>query len=195
MTEMSAPEITDTMRAEAARHPSGRLVAIDPEYQGREQVPPWAVRGAFPVTVAGEIDSEGYRANPNYRPGPRTLGWTEPATELDRALQLAATGYAGNQVVLAVLAEPGATLQVCATPSGDPVILDADGPSETPQLVAYTAPVHVPAHQPTVTLPVAVLVDAFGTADLRLNPGATPTATLPGQAIRHALASVSRPSS
>jgi hypothetical protein len=51
--------------AEALKFPNGWVYEIDSDYQGKEQVPPEAIKGAWKVDAKGAIEGE-FIPNPNY---------------------------------------------------------------------------------------------------------------------------------
>lgn len=102
MTQPGKPEITAEMRAAAKQRAGGWLYAIDPMLDADGEVPPFAIRGAFAVDDRGEIGE--FTPNGNYRPSPRALELSPPENALERAIELAATGYGPEgDVVLALL--------------------------------------------------------------------------------------------
>ncbi|MFJ8965102.1 type VII secretion system-associated protein [Lentzea sp. NPDC102401] len=99
---LGTPEITDKMRATAKQSPGVHLYAIDPMFDPDGAVPPFAIRGAFPVDERGEIGE--FIPNAEYRPSPRALELSLPENALERAIELASTGYGPDaDVVLALL--------------------------------------------------------------------------------------------
>lgn len=62
------PVLTEAMRAQAKRAPGSWLYSIDPAYDPRGTVPPYAVIGAWPVDQRGEPGE--FSHNPDYRPSP-----------------------------------------------------------------------------------------------------------------------------
>ncbi|WP_053926647.1 type VII secretion system-associated protein [Streptomyces chattanoogensis] len=120
---------------EAARNaPDHWLAMVDLTWQGEGAPPLWALIGQWRSGPAGEIEE--WRDNPEYRPSPQALDWAEPADAVDRAVQLAATGYGPMQDVHATLAR--AEVSVLVTATGTP--LAAASPEGTPVIPVYTSP-------------------------------------------------------
>ncbi|MET9166714.1 type VII secretion system-associated protein, partial [Streptomyces cellulosae] len=94
--------------------------------------------------------------NPEYRPSPEALGWPEPADDIDRAIQLATTGYAPAEAVTAALS--GAEVAVLVTADGEPV--RASAPDGTPVVLAYTSDryLHAAGRLSFAHLPVSTLL-------------------------------------
>ncbi len=105
-------------------------------------------------------DSDGtiveWEDNPEYRPSPEALGWPEPADDIDRAIQLATTGYAPAEAVTAALS--GAEVAVLVTADGEPV--RASAPDGTPVVLAYTSDryLHAAGRLSFAHLPVSTLL-------------------------------------
>lgn len=97
------PEITDEMRAAARQRAGGWLYVVDPMLDPGGEVPPFAVRGAFAVNDQGEIGE--FTPNTAYRPSPRALELSPPENALERAIELAATGYGPEADVVPALLE------------------------------------------------------------------------------------------
>ncbi len=76
--------------------------------------------------------------NPGYRPSPRALGWPEPADEVDRAVQLASTGYGPGEAVPAALV--GREVAVLTAPGGEGLV-SAAAPDGTPVVPVFTSSV------------------------------------------------------
>ena len=123
---------------EAARNaPDHWLAMVDLTWSGDGPPPLWALIGQWRSGPTGEIEE--WRDNPEYRPSPQMLDWADPADAVDRALQLAATGYGPAEDVPAALA--GAQVSVLVTATGSP--LAAASPEGTPVIPVYTSPVHL----------------------------------------------------
>lgn len=84
------------------------------------------------------------------------MGWPEPADEVDRAVQLATTGYGPAEDVTAALA--GAEVAVPVTADGDPV--SASAPDGTAVVPVYTSPRYLRGlgQLASVTLPLKELL-------------------------------------
>lgn len=106
----------------------------DPAWRGEGPPPEWAVVGQWRSDSAGVIVA--WEDNPDYRPSPEAMGWPEPADEVDRAVQLATTGYGPAKDVTAALAR--AEVAVPVTAAGEPV--SASAPDGTAVVPVYTSP-------------------------------------------------------
>ncbi|MFI6539379.1 type VII secretion system-associated protein [Nonomuraea sp. NPDC050547] len=136
------PPITDELRRQARQSPGTWMYAIDPFFDPGGEVPPYGIIGAWQVDARGEITGE-FQHNGGYRPSPVALGHPEPTDPLDRALQLASTGYAtGGDVVPLLLA---AEVIVAAGPGGGVPVFDT---GEGRAAFAYTAQDHLPRSLP-----------------------------------------------
>lgn len=185
--DLGAPEITDIMRAQARKQATGEpdhFLVIDPDISSPDgRVPPWAIRGAFPLTADGQIIETQYTANPHYRPGPRTQGLPLPeeGNRVGRALELAATGYAPTDTLLAELRD---AILLFPVETADPthVLVDRTGDDDGKLFVAYTSAQHVPPDLSTIELPFQQLAgEVEWTSKLQLNRGSVPSVTLPGE--------------
>ncbi|MFI5689333.1 type VII secretion system-associated protein [Streptomyces sp. NPDC051636] len=122
------PPIPDEIREAGRLAPDHWLGMVDPTWSGEGPPPEWAVVGQWRSGLDGEIEE--WRDNPEYRPSPSALGWPEPEDEVDRAIQLAATGYGPGEGVgealvdreVAVFAKPGGGLLSAAAPDGKAVV-------------------------------------------------------------------------
>ncbi|MEV3931321.1 MULTISPECIES: type VII secretion system-associated protein [unclassified Streptomyces] len=125
---------------EAARLAPGHwLYLSDPAWRGEGPPPEWAVVGQWRSDSRGEIVE--WQDNAEYRPSPEARGWPEPADAVDRAIQLATTGYGPAEDVTAALA--AAEVAVLVTADGEPV--SASAPDGTPVVPVYTSPHHLRA--------------------------------------------------
>ncbi|WP_329399868.1 type VII secretion system-associated protein [Streptomyces lydicus] len=119
---------------EAARNaPDHWLAMVDLTWQGEGPPPHWALIGQWRSGPTGEIEE--WRDNPEYRPSPQMLDWSDPTDPVDRALQLAATGYGPGEDVTGELAR--AEVSVLVTATGTP--LAAASPEGTPVIPVYTS--------------------------------------------------------
>ncbi|MFB6435492.1 type VII secretion system-associated protein [Streptomyces sp. NPDC056411] len=119
---------------EAARNaPDHWLAMVDLTWQGEGPPPLWALIGQWRSGPDGEIEE--WRDNPEYRPSPQMLDWPEPTDPVDRAVQLAATGYGPGKDVTEALAR--AEVSVLVTATGTP--LSAASPEGTPVIPLYTS--------------------------------------------------------
>ncbi|MFF2727444.1 type VII secretion system-associated protein [Streptomyces sp. NPDC058008] len=125
---------------EAARlAPDHWLYLADPGWRGEGPPPSWAVVGQWRSDSGGRIVE--WEDNPDHRPSPEALGWPEPADDVDRAVQLATTGYGPAEDVTTALA--GAEVAVLVTADGEPV--SASAPDGTPVVPVYTSPQYLRA--------------------------------------------------
>ncbi|MFC5242696.1 type VII secretion system-associated protein [Streptomyces atrovirens] len=100
---------------EAARlAPDHWISMIDPGWDGEGVPPDRVVVGRWRTGATGEIEE--WEDNEAYRPSPESLGWPEPTDDVDRALQLAVTGYGPPEDVLRALAT--AEVAVLTLPDG-----------------------------------------------------------------------------
>ncbi|MFJ9623246.1 type VII secretion system-associated protein [Streptomyces sp. NPDC101181] len=134
--------------------PDHWLYLTDPAWNGEGAPPDWAVVGQWRSDAAGEIVA--WEDNEEYRPSPEAMGWPEPADDVDRAVQLATTGYGPAEDVTAALAR--AEVAVPVTASGDPV--SASAPDGTAVVPVYTSPRYLQGlgQLASVTLPVVELL-------------------------------------
>ncbi|MFE7647338.1 type VII secretion system-associated protein [Streptomyces phaeoluteigriseus] len=122
------PPVPDDIREAGRLAPDHWLGAVDPMWSGTGSPPEWAMTGRWRSGLDGEIVE--WEDNPAYRPSPRALGWPEPEDEVDRAVQLASTGYGPGEAVpaalvgreVAVLTAPGGGLVSAAASDGTPVV-------------------------------------------------------------------------
>ncbi|MFE4690581.1 type VII secretion system-associated protein [Streptomyces sp. NPDC056749] len=125
---------------EAARlAPDHWLYLSDPAWQGEDPPPEWATVGQWRSDSRGVIVE--WEDNQAYRPSPEAMGWPEPVDDVDRAVQLATTGYGPVEDVTAALAT--AEVAVLITADGDPV--SASTPDGTAVVPVYTSPRHLQA--------------------------------------------------
>ncbi|MER6692056.1 type VII secretion system-associated protein [Streptomyces minutiscleroticus] len=181
--DADSPEIPEAVRAAARRAPGHWIGVVDPEWTEERTPPEWAVLGEWRSDESGGVGT--YRANPEYRPSARVLGWPEPTDPVDAAAQRAATGYGTVDEALAALAE--AEVTVVRGPAGGP--LTAAGRDGAPVVPVFTSPEHefMSAALHHDTLPARELARSVsGTGTLLLvNAGAAapllvPADSLPG---------------
>lgn len=122
--------------------PDHWLYLTDPAWQGEGAPPEWAVVGQWRSDADGEIVE--WEDNEEYRPSPEAMGWPEPADDVDRAVQLATTGYGPAEDVTAALAR--AEVAVLVTADGTPV--SASAPDGTAVVPVYTSPRYLHAAGP-----------------------------------------------
>ncbi|OSP43985.1 hypothetical protein B7767_07315, partial [Streptomyces sp. 13-12-16] len=111
------PPVPDDIREAGRLAPDHWLGVVDPMWSGEGKPPEWAMTGRWRSGLDGEIVE--WEDNPDYRPSPRALGWPEPEDEVDRAVQLASTGYGPGEAVPAALA--GREVAVLTAPGGGPL--------------------------------------------------------------------------
>jgi hypothetical protein len=144
MTESSGadaelPPVPDEIREAGRLAPDHWFGMIDPMWSGEGRPPEWASVGRWRSGLDGEIEE--WEDNPEYRPSPSAMGWPEPEDEVDRAVQLAATGYGPGEAVAQALV--GREVAVLTSPSGGP--LSAMSPEGTPVVPLFTSPVFLHA--------------------------------------------------
>jgi hypothetical protein len=160
--------------------------AIDPAFEGADEVPGWGVMGGYPLNDQGEVAGE-FVANPNYRPSPLSLRLPPPVTELEAALQLAATGYGSQESMVETLragtvlvpldAGTGRYVTVPAPP--DPT-RPASPAEQRPVVPAYTSEGYLPPDCANWrAVPVTELGSALAGRDLLLNPGSQVAVRIP----------------
>ncbi|WP_210592167.1 type VII secretion system-associated protein [Streptomyces sp. GESEQ-35] len=118
--------------SEAAKlAPDHWLGVVDQQWNGEEgeEPPTWAMLGRWRTDEHGEIVE--WQRNPDYRPSPERMGWPEPVSSADRAVQRAATGYGPEDDVVRALAD--AEVAVCVDDEGRPSV------DETPEGVPAVA--------------------------------------------------------
>ncbi|MGW1866824.1 type VII secretion system-associated protein [Streptomyces mauvecolor] len=161
----SEPVLTDELRAQAKRAPGSWLYSIDPAYDPRGTVPPYAVIGAWPVDARG--DPGVFQRNPHYRSSPTALGLPVPTDAVDAAMRLAATGHGPDADVVRRLA--GAT--VFLVPTAEPgLALNSDAQGRF--VPVLTAPNHAPSTAPHLQPVTCAQLLAYLPPDvaLKLNP-------------------------
>ncbi|MFD9318445.1 type VII secretion system-associated protein [Streptomyces sp. NPDC060053] len=126
----------DFVRAAKAA-PNHWLYLTDPTWRGEAPPPEWAVVGQWRSDADGEIVE--WQDNEAYRPSPGARGWPEPTDAVDRAIQLATTGYGPASDVTAALA--GVEVSMLVTADGEPV--RASAPDGTAVVPVYTSPSHL----------------------------------------------------
>ncbi|MFD7687121.1 type VII secretion system-associated protein [Streptomyces sp. NPDC059781] len=129
------PPVPDDIREAGRLAPDHWLGVVDPMWSGEGKPPEWAMTGRWRSGLDGEIVE--WEDNPEYRPSPRALGWPEPEDEVDRAVQLASTGYGPGEAVPAALV--GREVAVLTAPGGGP--LSAAAPDGTPVVPVFTSSV------------------------------------------------------
>jgi hypothetical protein len=148
------------------------MYAVDPAYQGIEEIPPYAIAGAYPVGADGTVAEE-MIPNPDYRPSPRALGLPVPANDVEAAIQNAATGHGGDDAVRAAL--------LAGT-----VFVDPAAPADDLEMCAWTSDRYLPAGgdgRDWRRLPVSRLIAGLDDRALLLNPGTDLEVRLPATAL------------
>lgn len=174
---LAAPPVTPALEAFARAHPGAQAYVIDPEFNPDGQVPGWAIRGYFPARSDGTLDHDGWVPNPHYRPGPLASGFPRPHNPVERALQLAATGYQPDTVLIAVLADATVIIPTTAEHPDQIPIVDDD------ILALFTHPDLLPPTSPRITVAIRDLAPLLPSVTVHINPGARPSVRLPGNAL------------
>jgi hypothetical protein len=177
------PEITAEMRQTALAMPGQWMYAIDPEFDPDGAVPPWGIKGCFAVGPDGRIDESGWMANPNYLPGPQTLGFPMPRTRLDRVLQLVSARHRPPEELLHALADAEVVVPESPAFPGIPIVESSYGPT----LYMFADHHHLHPNTPRIQVPVMTLLPMLAGVTVRLNPGMMPAATLRGNHLANAL--------
>jgi hypothetical protein len=181
---VSAPPITDRMRASARANPNSWLYVLDPAFTDDPDAPQWTIVGAYPVDAFGEIEDLHFAPNDTYLPSPKALGWPDPVTELERIIQLAKAGHRrAADLVVTVLA---ATLLVYdpgdGTWDGTQLIVLPDAQSDRLVVPACTSAEHVPADWPAwQSMRGDDMVPLLRGYPLAINPDGPVSAILPAE--------------
>ncbi|MEV7789250.1 type VII secretion system-associated protein [Streptomyces sp. NPDC088106] len=130
------PPVPDDIREAGRLAPDHWLGVVDPMWSGEGKPPEWAMTGRWRSGLDGEIVE--WEENPGYRPSPRALGWPEPEDEVDRAVQLASTGYGPGEAVPAALV--GREVAVLTAPGGHGPV-SASAADGTPVVPVFTSSV------------------------------------------------------
>ncbi|MBP0451111.1 SseB family protein [Kitasatospora sp. RG8] len=178
------PVLTDSMRAEARTRPGQWLYSIDPGFDPDGEVPPHGIVGGWQIDHAGNVVR--FLHNPNYRPSPMALGLPKPVNELENTLQLAATGYRGDEHLLAALLQ-GEVLVRAVPGQQTPVSIPADNGRRV--LEVCTSAGYLPPEWPgAISLPGRQLADAKPGLDIRINPGSRVSVAVPIEDVQRAVA-------
>ncbi|MET9152630.1 type VII secretion system-associated protein [Streptomyces griseoflavus] len=178
------PPVPDDVREAGRLAPDHWLGVVDPMWSGAGKPPDWATTGRWRSGPDGEIVE--WEDNPAYRPSPRALGWPEPEDEVDRAVQLASTGYGPGEAVPAALA--GREVAVLTAPGGGP--LSAAASDGTPVVPVFTSAVflHTTGRYAFELVRVDDLLARVPEGHaLYLNPSATVSMLLDPGAVRDAV--------
>lgn len=187
LTMSDDPPITDEMRASARANPNSWLYVLDPEMVGEggtpitDDVPQWAIVGAYPVDGFGEIEDR-FSPNDTYRPSPTALGWPEPLSQLERIIQLTKTGHRATSDLTAGVLD--ATLLVYdpddGTWDGTELTALVDPPSGRLVIPACTSVERVPSDWPAWRpMRGADIVPLLRGYPLAINPDGPVSAILP----------------
>ena len=191
---VSAPPITDRMRASARANPNSWLYVLDPAFTDDPDAPQWAIVGAYPVDATGEIEDLHFAPNDTYRPSPKALGWPAPVTQLEQVIQLAKAGHRpAADLVATVLA---ATLLVYdpgdGTWDGTQLIVLPDAQSGRLVVPACTSAEHVPADWPGwKSMRGNDMVPLLRGYPLAINPDGPVSAILPAELLAEAVRTTS----
>lgn len=178
---LTPPPVTPEMREAARTQPGGWVYAIDPTFDPNGHVPGWAVRGAYRVDNEGEIHGD-FVPNPDYRPSPAALNLPQPTNDLERALQLAATGYGAEDQLMSALLDTNLFLFAQHDQPGRLHI--RRDPSGRATLQAFSSESQLPAEWTTWQQSRGRdLAPALVSCDLHINPGSSVTVKIPGEAI------------
>ncbi|MER6991445.1 ADP-ribosylglycohydrolase family protein [Saccharopolyspora hirsuta] len=184
---MSAPEITDQVRAAGLKKPGSWLGV--PDRMFREQ--PWETAPAHGIVGEYWVDENGavteqYRPNPEYRPSPRTLEFPEPRTKLGHFLQLYVTDHVSEQTLVEVLNE--SVIALAAHEDGVPAAFPLRGRST---LVAGSDPEYIPDFaKGKVKATFAEMTPAFKDVDLVIDLGTRHQVHFSGQRLMELLESL-----
>ncbi|MEU9677882.1 MULTISPECIES: type VII secretion system-associated protein [Streptomyces] len=184
---MDASLVPEAVKDAARRAPGHWVGIVDPEWTQARTPPEWAVLGEWQSDESGSVGE--YRANPDYRPSARVLGWPEPTDPVDAAAQRAATGYGTVDEALAALAEADVT--VVRGPDGGPLL--AAGRDGAPVALLFTSPTHAfmsaALHHDTVSARELAGSLAETGVLLSVNPGAAAPLLVPADSLAGAVSS------
>lgn len=143
--EAGFPEPPGDIVEAAKVAPDHWLNVVDQHWKPEDgQAPPmWARLGRWRSNEHGEIVE--WEHNPEYRPSPERLGWPKPDSEVDAAVQRAATGYGPEIAVAEALA--GTEVAVCVDEDGQPARSEA--PNGTVAVAVFTPGAELPEGQET----------------------------------------------
>jgi len=137
--DLQAPPVTEEIRERARRSPNSWIYSVDGAYEAAEEIPPYAVVGAWPVDENGQLGA--FTANDNYRPSPAALQLDLPTDAVDAAVQLAATGHGSEGDVALALA--ASTIYLPANDDGDLIAYRREDGKE--YVAIFTDPNKAPA--------------------------------------------------
>lgn len=182
--DIGGPPIPDEIREAGRLAPDHWLGMVDPTWSGDGEPPEWAVVGRWRSGLDGEIEE--WQDNPDYKPSPTALGWPEPLDEVDKAVQLAATGYGpGEDVTQALI---GREVAIWTKSAGGP--LEATTPDGTSVVPLFTSPPYLHAAG-RLAFELVNVNDLVGQVPdrhaLYLNPSAPVSMTLELDVLRDAI--------
>lgn len=181
---MGQPEITPHMRAHARANPNTWLYVIDPAFDADADIPPHGVVGAYPVDERGEIRAA-FRPNTAYRPSPTALRMPEPASDLERTLQLIRAGHTDEATLPAAVVR--ASLLLYASSPRDRSIIGFPSRQGTVMVPACTSVACVPsAWQGWREVTGHELVPLLAGHPLVINPAGPISAVIPAAHLRRA---------
>ncbi|RKT85050.1 ADP-ribosylglycohydrolase [Saccharopolyspora antimicrobica] len=184
--EISAPEITEAMRAAAAQQPGSWFSVPDQMYReaAREEVPEQAWIGAYWVDEDGTLTGR-YRLNSDYRPSPTTLGFPRPESMLESVLHMWSAGYVSDRSMLMTVAR--SEIALLAHEDGTPGTVNLGGKTA---FLAGSSPKYLPESQAKVRADVAQLKSAFDEVDLVIDVGTRHQADIQGKALLRAFEAI-----
>jgi hypothetical protein len=175
-TPTDGPDLPDGVGLAATLAPDHWLAVPDPQWSGGGRPPSWAVSGRWRTGADGGV--VGWEDNVDYRPSPQALDWPEPTDAVDRAVQLAVTGYGPAAAVIGALT--GAEVAVPTDPHGVPLV--AAAPDGTAVVPVFTSADQLGSHAGLAyrVLPAGELAAALPECrHILLNPGAAAPLLLP----------------
>lgn len=180
MTTPTTPPVTEALRAEARANPGTWVYEIDPAFDEAGRVPPEGIVGAWRADENGELIEE-FTPNPRYVPSPLARGWAEPATKLERVLQLVLAGHAPSEQLerefasaeVVVFSRPGGGIFLAPAQDGGRLtyaFTDADKATATATATGYAEHDVIRGIQLAEALPEGVRI--------ALNPGSEVSAII-----------------
>lgn len=172
------PEVTDAMRAEAAKTPGGWLYCADPDVDPRyvEGVPLVTMLGGYEVGADGQLTGNSW-INDEYLPSPRRLGLPQPENPFEDVLNLVTAGWLPYEAILSAALH---TEFLVHAPDGTPAVTrDANG---TSVLAVYSSARYFPedAGEPGRLL-LSELLPVLPQLMVLVNPGSPVVADIRGE--------------